>query len=135
MLSLLVLAACQERTPEFFQDITGVYFNNMSATMSVTDTLKERARGDIRLLNLQRDGSRRFLRISLRRFIRRERTVRTVRLGGDLICGIGRRRRCRRAADAASRQRGSKRQKACRKPCMFALFHDSVLLAPSSLCA
>ena len=39
MLSLLVLVACQERTPEFFQDITGVYFNNTSATMSVTDSL------------------------------------------------------------------------------------------------
>ena len=39
MLSLLALAACQERTPEFFQDITGVYFNNTSATMSVTDSL------------------------------------------------------------------------------------------------
>ena len=39
MLSLLTLAACQERTPEFFQDITGVYFNNTSATMSVTDSL------------------------------------------------------------------------------------------------
>ena len=39
MLSLLALAACQERNPEFFQDITGVYFNNMSATMSVTDSL------------------------------------------------------------------------------------------------
>ena len=39
MLSLLVLAAYQERTPEFFQDITGVYFNNTSATMSVTDSL------------------------------------------------------------------------------------------------
>ena len=39
MLSLLVLAACQELTPEFFQDITGVYFNNTSATMSVTDSL------------------------------------------------------------------------------------------------
>ena len=39
MLSLLALTACQERTPEFFQDITGVYFNNTSATMSVTDSL------------------------------------------------------------------------------------------------
>lgn len=39
MLSLLVFVACQERTPEFFQDITGVYFNNTSATMSVTDSL------------------------------------------------------------------------------------------------
>ena len=39
MLSLLALAACQERNPELFQDITGVYFNNMSATMSVTDSL------------------------------------------------------------------------------------------------
>ena len=39
MISLLALVACQERTPEFFQDITGVYFNNTSATMSVTDSL------------------------------------------------------------------------------------------------
>lgn len=39
MLSFLALAACQERNPEFFQDITGVYFNNTSATMSVTDSL------------------------------------------------------------------------------------------------
>ena len=39
MLSLLTLVACQERTPEFFQDITGVYLNNTSATMSVTDSL------------------------------------------------------------------------------------------------
>ena len=39
MLSLLAIVACQERTPEFFQDITGVYFNNTSATMSVTDSL------------------------------------------------------------------------------------------------
>lgn len=39
MLSLLAFVACQERTPEFFQDITGVYFNNTSATMSVTDSL------------------------------------------------------------------------------------------------
>ena len=39
MLSLLALVACQERTPELFQDITGVYFNNTSATMSVTDSL------------------------------------------------------------------------------------------------
>jgi hypothetical protein len=39
MLSLLVLAACQERNPDFFQDISGVYFNNTSATMSVTDSI------------------------------------------------------------------------------------------------
>ena len=39
MLSLLALVACQERTPELFHDITGVYFNNTSATMSVTDSL------------------------------------------------------------------------------------------------
>ena len=39
MISLLALVACQERTPEFFQDITGVYFYNTSATMSVTDSL------------------------------------------------------------------------------------------------
>ena len=39
MLSLLALTACHERTPEFFQDINGIYFNNVSATMSVTDSL------------------------------------------------------------------------------------------------
>ena len=39
MLSLLALAACQERNPEFFQDINGIYFNNTSSTMSVTDSL------------------------------------------------------------------------------------------------
>jgi hypothetical protein len=39
MLSFLTLAACQERNPEYFQDINGIYFNNVSATMSVTDSL------------------------------------------------------------------------------------------------
>ena len=39
MLSFLALAACQERNPEYFQDINGIYFNNTSATMSVTDSL------------------------------------------------------------------------------------------------
>ena len=39
MLSLLALAACQERNPDFFQDINGIYFNNLSYTMSVTDSL------------------------------------------------------------------------------------------------
>ena len=39
MILLLALTACQERTPEFFQDINGIYFNNVSATMSVTDSL------------------------------------------------------------------------------------------------
>ncbi len=39
MLSLLAFMACQDRNPDFFQDISGVYFNNTSATMSVTDSL------------------------------------------------------------------------------------------------
>lgn len=39
MLSLLACLSCQERNPDHFQDITGVYFNNTSSTMSVTDSL------------------------------------------------------------------------------------------------
>ena len=39
MVSALALASCQERNPELFQDITGVYFYNTSSTMSVTDSL------------------------------------------------------------------------------------------------
>lgn len=39
MLLFLALAACQERNPELFKDINGIYFNNTSSTMSVTDSL------------------------------------------------------------------------------------------------
>ena len=40
IISTIVLAlSCQERNPAFFDDIEGVYFNNLSATMSVTDSL------------------------------------------------------------------------------------------------
>ena len=39
MLLFLVLTACQERNPELFKDINGIYFNNTSSTMSVTDSL------------------------------------------------------------------------------------------------
>ena len=36
---VLAVSACQERTPAHFADIAGVYFNNLSPTMSVTDSL------------------------------------------------------------------------------------------------
>ena len=39
MTALLVLASCEERTPGHFQDISGVYFNNTTGTMLVTDSL------------------------------------------------------------------------------------------------
>lgn len=39
MSSILLLASCQERHPAPFQDITGVYFNNTSGSMTVTDSL------------------------------------------------------------------------------------------------
>ena len=39
MLLVLALTACQERNPELFKDINGIYFNNTSSTMSVTDSL------------------------------------------------------------------------------------------------
>lgn len=39
MLLFLVLTACQERNPELFKDINGIYFNNTSSTMSATDSL------------------------------------------------------------------------------------------------
>ena len=35
----LGFSSCQERTPAPFADIAGVYFNNLSQTMSVTDSL------------------------------------------------------------------------------------------------
>jgi len=37
--SLLLLISCQERHPAPFHDITGVYFNNTSGLMAVTDSL------------------------------------------------------------------------------------------------
>ena len=37
--SLFVLASCQERNPDLFMDITGVYFNNMSGRMAVVDSI------------------------------------------------------------------------------------------------
>ena len=37
--SLLILSSCQERHPAPFADIAGVYFNNLSPTMTVTDSL------------------------------------------------------------------------------------------------
>lgn len=36
---MAVLCSCEERKPELFQDITGVYFNNSSGTMMLTDSL------------------------------------------------------------------------------------------------
>jgi len=36
---LLGAASCQERHPALFDDINGVYFNNLSGTMSVTDSV------------------------------------------------------------------------------------------------
>ena len=39
MLLFLALTACQERNPELFKDINGIYFNNTSSTMSATDSL------------------------------------------------------------------------------------------------
>ena len=37
--SLFVLASCQERNPDLFMDISGVYFNNMSGRMAVVDSI------------------------------------------------------------------------------------------------
>jgi len=39
ILLLISAVSCQERNPSFFDDICGVYFNNLSGTMSVTDSL------------------------------------------------------------------------------------------------
>ena len=39
MTMLLVLVSCEERTPGHFQDISGVYFNNTTGTMLITDSL------------------------------------------------------------------------------------------------
>ena len=37
--AFLALTSCQERNPDLFLDITGVYFNNTSGSMLVTDSL------------------------------------------------------------------------------------------------
>ena len=37
--ALLVLTSCIERNPDNFMDITGVYFNNTSGLMAVTDSV------------------------------------------------------------------------------------------------
>ena len=37
--ALMLLASCQERNPDLFQDISGVYFNNTSGLMAVTDSV------------------------------------------------------------------------------------------------
>lgn len=37
--ALLAICSCEERTPDLFMDMTGVYFNNKSAQMAVTDSL------------------------------------------------------------------------------------------------
>lgn len=39
LLILVVAVSCQERHPALFDEISGVYFNNLSGTMSVTDSL------------------------------------------------------------------------------------------------
>ena len=39
LLVMLVLCSCEERNPDLFGEITGVYFNNRSAQMAVTDSL------------------------------------------------------------------------------------------------
>lgn len=39
MILFPLLTACEEREPSLFEDMTGVYFNNTSGTMSVTDSL------------------------------------------------------------------------------------------------
>lgn len=37
--ALVSVSSCEERTPAPFMDISGVYFNNLSSTMTVTDSL------------------------------------------------------------------------------------------------
>lgn len=39
LLSAVLLCSCEERHPAPFEDISGVYFNNLSPTMMVTDSL------------------------------------------------------------------------------------------------
>ena len=37
--TLLILVSCEERNPDLFMDISGVYFNNTSGLMAVTDSI------------------------------------------------------------------------------------------------
>ena len=37
--ALLIMVSCQERNPDLFMDITGVYFNNTSGLMAITDSV------------------------------------------------------------------------------------------------
>ena len=37
--ALLLLVSCQERNPDLFMDISGVYFNNTSGLMAITDSV------------------------------------------------------------------------------------------------
>ena len=37
--TLLILVSCEERNPNLFKDISGVYFNNTSGLMAVTDSI------------------------------------------------------------------------------------------------
>lgn len=39
LLTLVCFISCEERNPDFFKDMTGVYFNNTSLGMTVTDSL------------------------------------------------------------------------------------------------
>lgn len=39
ILSAMLVCSCQERNPDFFADVTGVYFNNVTSAMAVTDSL------------------------------------------------------------------------------------------------
>lgn len=39
LLTVICLVSCEERTPDFFRDITGVYFNNASSGVTLTDSL------------------------------------------------------------------------------------------------
>ena len=39
MILVLALVSCQERHPVLFGEVSGVYFNNLSGSMSVVDTI------------------------------------------------------------------------------------------------
>lgn len=39
ILTVFLLVSCEERTPGLFKDITGVYFSNISGSMTLTDSL------------------------------------------------------------------------------------------------
>ena len=39
LLGLLLFIGCEERHPAAFEDMSGVYFNNRSATMRLVDSL------------------------------------------------------------------------------------------------